>query len=499
MDALIEAEQHIAATRDELEMERQSLAKSLVSAGTEAADLPLPALLQMADTLLADQATARTRQADANKRIRELEQELAERKTVLEASGAACEAWQKSWSATLDKTWFADSEESVATVRERIEALSKLPAAVRSQTETRHRIDAMERDRNDFARMVAEIHALLGEAFDGAAPLAAAKALARRHEEARRILAKRQDAEKGIEGIAAERVSLSEQIALNNARRKAMLQAFDAETLADARTALDRCAARDRLEADGQKLGRLITGELRLAALEDAQAVLDGLDVEELQREHAELAARLEDIDERAKELYAEKTSANARLNAIGGDDAVARIEAERRTILLEIEDSAGRFLRLKAGGLVAEHALRAYRDKHRSAMMTRASEAFRVITRDEYSGLTTRPEKDRESLIGLSRQGGSKLAVDMSKGTRFQLYLALRLAGYEEFAALRPPVPFIADDIMETFDEPRSEEVFRLLGQMASVGQVIYLTHHRHMCDIARQVVPTARVHEIS
>jgi hypothetical protein len=36
----------------------------------------------------------------------------------------------------------------------------------------------------------------------------------------------------------------------------------------------------------------------------------------------------------------------------------------------------------LKAGGLVAEHALRAYRDKHRSAMMTCASEAFRVMTR---------------------------------------------------------------------------------------------------------------------
>jgi len=52
-----------------------------------------------------------------------------------------------------------------------------------------------------------------------------------------------------------------------------------------------------------------------------------------------------------------------------------------------------------------------------------------------------------------------------MSKGTQFQLYLALRLADYEEFAAARPSVPFIADDITETFDELRSEEVFRLFG----------------------------------
>ncbi|KQZ15466.1 hypothetical protein ASD44_16440 [Mesorhizobium sp. Root554] len=71
---------------------------------------------------------------------------------------------------------------------------------------------------------------------------------------------------------------------------------------------------------------------------------------------------------------------------------------------------------------------------------------------------------------------------------TWFQLYLALR-----------PPVPLTADDIMETFDGSRSEEVFRLLWQMASVGQVSYLMHPRHLCDIARQAVPAARVHEIS
>ena len=76
-----------------------------------------------------------------------------------------------------------------------------------------------------------------------------------------------------------------------------------------------------------------------------------------------------------------------------------------------------------------------------------------------------------------------------MSKGTRFQLYLALRVAGYHEFARSRTPVPFIADDIMETFDDYRAEEAFRLLGEMATVGQVIYLTHHQHLCDIAQRI----------
>ncbi len=76
---------------------------------------------------------------------------------------------------------------------------------------------------------------------------------------------------------------------------------------------------------------------------------------------------------------------------------------------------------------------------------------------------------------------------------------LALRVAGYREFARLRPPVPFIADDIMETFDDERAEQALRLLAKIGEVGQAIYLTHHRHLCDIALRTCPSVRLHELS
>lgn len=73
---------------------------------------------------------------------------------------------------------------------------------------------------------------------------------------------------------------------------------------------------------------------------------------------------------------------------------------------------------------------------------------------------------------MALAAEGGAKLAADLSKGTRFQLYLALRIAGFHELAQSRPPVPFIADDIMETFDDDRSAEAFALLADMSRVGR---------------------------
>jgi uncharacterized protein YhaN len=183
----------------------------------------------------------------------------------------------------------------------------------------------------------------------------------------------------------------------------------------------------------------------------------------------------------------------------VGGDGEVARLEEARRALLLEIQEQAERHLRLKVGVAAAERALQVYRDRHRSSMMTRASEAFGSITRSRFTNLTTVPGKNGEVLVGIQSGGGSLIASEMSKGTRFQLYLALRIAGYHEFAAHHETLPFLADDIMETFDDERSAEALKLLSKMAEKGQVIYLTHHAHMRDIARKAAGKGvRLHEL-
>jgi len=480
-----------------LAKEYDTLAATLINVGINDDGLDVAALMQAADTILADHAAMQAKRQDAQKRVGELEVAELRRKAELDEAITALEEWQRKWDSALAGTWF-NGEGSVGAVRELLDAIAGLPEALREKDDLRHRIDSMEADRNSFVKAVAQLHDALGEIFDGSNPLVAAKALIRRHEEARQVEAKRQERDKTLVDLAIERERVDGEIAIHAARKKELTDFFQVGALVDVRQALERCRKRDELVEQQDKLERQIFGDMQLPSLESAMASLAGADLAEFQREQAELFTRLEDLDGRTKNLFADKARATDRLAAIGGDDAAARLEANRRALLLEIEDLALRYLRLRSGSLVAEHGIRAYRDKHRSAMMNRASEAFRLITRDEYTGLATRPDRDGEALIGLSQHGGSKLAVEMSKGTQFQLYLALRLAGYEEFATARPSVPFIADDIMETFDEPRSEEVLRLFGQMARVGQVIYLTHHRHLCEIAATVVPTVKIHEI-
>ena len=115
-------------------------------------------------------------------------------------------------------------------------------------------------------------------------------------------------------------------------------------------------------------------------------------------------------------ELRRDTAKRRARLDAVGGDDAVARIEEKRRTILEEIKDGARRYLTLRAGVAAADEALRLYRDRHRGAMMERASKAFSEISRGAYRGLTAaaeRAERDADRARRRRRLEGGRAIVE--------------------------------------------------------------------------------------
>lgn len=72
-----------------------------------------------------------------------------------------------------------------------------------------------------------------------------------------------------------------------------------------------------------------------------------------------------------------------------------------------------------------------------------RTADAFKAITAGEFSRLTTQPDQSGDQLIAVRSNGGSIAVKEMSKGTRFQLYLALRLAGYRRLCDMKDALPF--------------------------------------------------------
>ena len=86
-------------------------------------------------------------------------------------------------------------------------------------------------------------------------------------------------------------------------------------------------------------------------------------------------------------------------------------------------------------------------------------------------------------------------LSTGLSEGTRAQLFLALRVAGHASFCDLNGPLPFITDDILESFDDTRAEAALKMAAEMGSRGQVIFFTHHPHVVALARNAIPGVSV----
>lgn len=451
--------------------------------------------------LTSDDIIARSREAKSlREAVRLNRTDCERRKKVLDNAIAAESDWTRQWEHVCRSCWLGASgtAPTLSEVREILPLLAQLGTENANRSQLLTRIQKMERDQEEFSAAVRSLADELGidhktndvvEVFDEVESRVSAATLAQ---------LKKDEKGDSLRNLEEKRLEVDEHLRRHVRRRAEMLAHFEVASLADVARAMAQIGERERLKREAEKTAAEIIAALETQNLEEAEGELNCADRDALDQESQKLTSLRETQNTLCEEWSTRYRLAHGKVEAVGGDDAVARIEEQKRTILLDIEDRAQRYLRLRVGTAAAEQALHMYRDRHRGSMMARASNAFHTISRGAYAKLATQPEKDAEVLVAIGAGGSSKIASQLSKGTRFQLYLALRVAGYHEFAQTRSTVPFIADDIMETFDDFRAEEAFRLFGEMARVGQVIYLTHHQHLLEIVRKVCPGARIHHL-
>ncbi len=495
-DEVIAAEQEIADVRDRAAKSKTLLIAAMKAAGLRFnADADIANLVASAEEGLHEFHSGMSR-AD---KMEQLRRQQSERNHALHNAVDLAEQWNRKWLATCEGCWLGDLEATpdVGAVIQILTTLEKLASALENRESLIDRVQKMETDVAHFEALVVEFAEKLGLPTE-AAPTELAQSIFDAVKVARlnyeRVLKLKGDLEAARD--VQRELSLVQEVL--NRRLRTMVDFFDAAGLEDVETRIAISVRRRELALSIDELEQELIEVSGARDIREVEVRAAQADRETLEIELTELSPAQEGNERRWNDLFHELSKAQEALHGVGGDARVAEIEERRRTTLLEIEEGARRYIELRAGTTAAEHALKLYRDRHRSGMMARASEAFKLISRGSYQGVAAQPGKDGEVLIARSATEGSKIADELSKGARFQLYLALRIAGYHEFVANRPAVPFVADDIMESFDDFRAEEAFRLFAEIANHGQVVYLTHHRHLVDIARKVIPTVRVHDL-
>lgn len=250
--------------------------------------------------------------------------------------------------------------------------------------------------------------------------------------------------------------------------------------------------------------------ELRIRnAREVALKSGDGLPLEQLESEVAsedltQVAALLLEVhnardaaEAKRDECIARRTQAQGEFDKIAGQDDAAKAEAERQDALLLMGDAVDEYVRITVGAKLLKWAVERYREERQEPLLKRASETFSQLTLGGYSKLVVDFEAEPVSLNARNADGALVTINGLSTGTEDQLYMALRLAALELHLEQGTPLPFIADDLFINWDDDRAGAGLAALAQLAGKTQVIVLTHHSHLIEVARRATD-GRIHLI-
>ncbi len=173
-------------------------------------------------------------------------------------------------------------------------------------------------------------------------------------------------------------------------------------------------------------------------------------------------------------------------LNDAGLQELLGREESLKEDIARQAEE----WSRLALARQLLLSAKRRFESERQTGVARHAGELFRSFTGGAYSAISV--SLDDESVQAVSRRGEVKNAESgLSRGTREQLYLALRLAYVRDHGAQAETLPVIMDDILVNFDARRAGNTAAALAAFARDNQILFFTCHEATAGMLADAAP--------
>jgi uncharacterized protein YhaN len=449
----------------------------------------LASLLSSARRALDEGGKLETARRDLETKRAVAERELHETETKVAEAEQRLEAWRSDWQALLTELNRPAGEEPAVT-EEVLHLLSDIDKESQAAAALSQRIADMKRDIDRFARSVRLVAARFGDAagdpFDVTRDLA--KRLAGQKE-----LQKQQDLLTNQRATATQAATKTA-LALEQARsvRTAFLSQIGVDTIeaAEARLVLAEARARCELQRDSADAKLRDDGDAIPA--EQLRAEVASVPPDAWQGRHDALVTERRAAGEAAQTVLAQLTELRLRMTQQEDDTALHAASADRQAAVASASHAFEEALLLHAAVSMLELALKTVEETGDSGLLQRIGVIFDELTLGIYTRVTSETDGDSAARLVLLQRDfpDERQTVDhLSEGTRDQLFLALRVAEIERHLTSATPLPFIGDDILQTFDDDRALAAMRVLTELSHHTQIILLTHHRHVLDLSARL----------
>ncbi|QDU95358.1 YhaN family protein [Lignipirellula cremea] len=487
-DDLERSHQAVADLRTLLDHCREELLDALTQGGFTAKQARLEDLLEAAQqTIDSAEESARQRKAWQTR----LEAEQAQVQPAATAQSTAAQAWadwQTAWSEAMQRIKLP-AEASTQQANTVLDLHSEFFATIKEADDLQLRIKAIESNTTQFAESIAQLVSQAAPDLAGAEADAAALQLGKRLEKARLAHQRRLD----LSNSQRDQEETLEEARSAARRQQETLAALCQEAGCTAPEDLpqieSQASQRQRLEADLAKLNERLADHAAGADLEAFTAEALREDPDQLPGRIRDLLTAMKQIDVQRDEANQEIGKKDTELRTMSGGDAAAAAEENVHLAAAQVRSEAETYARLRFASVILQAAIERYRQQNQDPILSRASTAFAELTLGAFEELRTDlTESSQIVLLGVRASDKENVPIEgMSDGARDQLYLALRIASLEHYLDQHPPLPFIVDDILLTFDNQRAKAALRLLGKLSARTQIIFFTHHQHLVDLAQ------------
>ncbi|MCA9239619.1 MAG: AAA family ATPase [Planctomycetales bacterium] len=286
---------------------------------------------------------------------------------------------------------------------------------------------------------------------------------------------------------------------------KMATHAKDIETLESRREALFRSAgcvdedAYRQLAADLAKRAELytkrerVTREIaaaigRLGTEEDFAELLSADKIGRLDGLWTERAAEKEEIDNLLRDLLASRGALCEKQTSLAEDASIAEKQLELGEVEAQLAEAKERWRERAVIGQMLELIRSDYEANRQPETLVEASRYMKQLTAGRYERIWTPLAND---ILLVDDHEGRSLGVEaLSRGTREQLFMSIRLALVAMYARRGILLPMVLDDVLVNFDAGRAKTAAKVLIDFASAGhQLFVFTCHEHVWEMFKDL----------
>lgn len=268
----------------------------------------------------------------------------------------------------------------------------------------------------------------------------------------------------------------------NQKKIKSLLNSINAENRQDLRKKYEENnKVKEHLDEKDAAIQTIDT----IVGLNKADEVMEYLNANEKQEIESRFSELTSEIDikvQESKEKNNELGGKKAEIERIEGESELAEVMTELETEKQKLQNTYKNWCSGKIALKFLTEVKAKYEREKQPEVIKNSSKYFNKITGDGYKRI--RVSLDEKDVAVYYSQEASKKIGQLSRGTKEQLLVSLRLGFIEEYEKQSEPLPIIVDEVLVNFDPYRARQTAEILQEFGKDRQILIFTCHPETKD---------------